>query len=179
MACQIQNTCPCHALPSEIDSGSSQSLTFSCEPLSHRHQTQIKFFKRVSTASRVLVLACAQNFVLPPCTGGAAHSRNNLYTILYLPDCWYCLYVLPSSAHSYLDSIERAVSNGDCLLLESIGESVDPVLDPLLGRLTIKKGKYIKIGDREVEYHSKFRLILQVRDTHNTLSAHFEARCII
>ena len=28
---------------------------------------------------------------------------------------------------------------------------VDPVLDPLLGRLTIKKGKYIKIGDKEVE----------------------------
>ena len=64
----------------------------------------------------------------------------------------------------YLDSIERAVANGDCLLLENIGESVDPVLDPLLGRLTIKKGRYIKIGDKEVEYHPKFRLILQVRD---------------
>ena len=65
----------------------------------------------------------------------------------------------------YLDSIERAVANGDCLLLENIGESVDPVLDPLLGRLTIKKGKYIKIGDKEVEYHPKFRLILQVRES--------------
>ena len=63
----------------------------------------------------------------------------------------------------YLDFIERAVANGDCLLLENIGESVDPVLDPLLGRLTIKKGKYIKIGDKEVEYHPKFRLILQAR----------------
>ena len=62
----------------------------------------------------------------------------------------------------YLDFIERAVANGDCLLLENIGESVDPVLDPLLGRLTIKKGKYIKIGDKEVEYHPQFRLILQV-----------------
>ena len=62
----------------------------------------------------------------------------------------------------YLDAIERAVSNGDCLLLENIGENVDPVLDPLLGRLTIKKGKYIKIGDKEVEYHPDFRLILQV-----------------
>ena len=40
---------------------------------------------------------------------------------------------------------------------------MDPVLDPLLGRLTIKKGRYIKIGDKEVEYHPKFRLILQVR----------------
>ncbi|XP_064397591.1 dynein beta chain, ciliary-like isoform X3 [Halichondria panicea] len=63
----------------------------------------------------------------------------------------------------YLDTIERAVSNGDCLLLENIGESVDPVLDPLLGRLTIKKGKYIKIGDKEIEYHPNFRLILQTK----------------
>lgn len=43
----------------------------------------------------------------------------------------------------YLDAIERAVANGDCLLLENIGESIDPVLDSLLGRLTIKKGRYI------------------------------------
>ena len=42
---------------------------------------------------------------------------------------------------SYLDVIEMAVSNGDTLLLENIGESVEPVLDPLLGRNTIKKGK--------------------------------------
>ena len=58
--------------------------------------------------------------------------------------------------HRYLDSIESAVSNGDCLLLENIGENVDPVLDPLLGRLTIKKGRYIKIGDKEVEYHPQY-----------------------
>ena len=78
--------------------------------------------------------------------------------------------------HSYLDAIERAVSNGDCLLLENIGENVDPVLDPLLGRLTIKKGKYIKIGDKEVEYHPDFGLILQVNDGtshgHCTLLMH-------
>ena len=41
----------------------------------------------------------------------------------------------------YLDHIERVVANGDILLLENIGENVDPVLDPLIGRLTIKKGK--------------------------------------
>ena len=63
----------------------------------------------------------------------------------------------------YLDAIERAVSNGDCLLLENIMENVDPVLDSLLGRLTIKKGRYIKIGDKEVEYHPKFRMILQTK----------------
>ena len=43
--------------------------------------------------------------------------------------------------YSYLDSIERAVSSGDCMLIENIQESVDPVLDHLLGRNTIKKGR--------------------------------------
>lgn len=46
-----------------------------------------------------------------------------------------------TSAHSYLDIIEQAISEGDILLIENIGETVDPVLDPLLGRNTIKKGK--------------------------------------
>lgn len=76
---------------------------------------------------------------------------------------WLVIELILTSPRSYLDAIERAVSNGDCLLLENIGENVDPVLDPLLGRLTIKKGKYIKIGDKEVEYNPSFRLILQVR----------------
>ena len=79
--------------------------------------------------------------------------------------CMYKLCYTPPPYPRYLDAIERAVANGDCLLLENIGESVDPVLDPLLGRLTIKKGKYIKIGDKEVEYSPRFRFILQVSIT--------------
>ncbi|KAG6936845.1 dynein, axonemal, heavy chain 17, partial [Chelydra serpentina] len=42
---------------------------------------------------------------------------------------------------SYLDIIEQAISDGNPLLIENIGETVEPVLDPLLGRNTIKKGK--------------------------------------
>ena len=41
----------------------------------------------------------------------------------------------------YLDAIERAVANGDCVLIENMGENVDAVLDPLIGRNTIKKGR--------------------------------------
>lgn len=42
---------------------------------------------------------------------------------------------------SYLDTIEQAVSEGQTLLIEDIGETVEPVLDHLLGRNTIKKGR--------------------------------------
>ena len=45
------------------------------------------------------------------------------------------------SVCSYLDAIERALTNGDCVLIENMGESIDAVLDPLVGRNTIKKGR--------------------------------------
>ena len=43
-------------------------------------------------------------------------------------------------ARGYLDVMENAVTNGDVVLIENLGETTDPVLDPLLGRNTIKKG---------------------------------------
>ncbi|XP_028375908.1 LOW QUALITY PROTEIN: dynein heavy chain 17, axonemal [Phyllostomus discolor] len=80
---------------------------------------------------------------------------------------------------SYLDIIEQAVSEGDTLLIENIGETVDPVLDPLLGRNTIKKGKYIKIGDKEVEYHPQFRLILHTKYFNPHYKPEMQAQCTL
>lgn len=37
--------------------------------------------------------------------------------------------------------MERALAAGELVLVENLGESVDPVLGPLLGRETIKKGR--------------------------------------
>ncbi|OAJ37788.1 hypothetical protein BDEG_21780 [Batrachochytrium dendrobatidis JEL423] len=73
------------------------------------------------------------------------------------------LKVVRLGARGYLDAIEKAVSSGDAVLIEDIAESIDPVLNPLLGRETIKKGRYVKMGDKEVEYDSRFKLILQTR----------------
>uniref|UniRef100_A0A8C4S969 Dynein heavy chain ATP-binding dynein motor region domain-containing protein n=1 Tax=Erpetoichthys calabaricus TaxID=27687 RepID=A0A8C4S969_ERPCA len=42
-------------------------------------------------------------------------------------------------------------------------ETLDPVLDPLLGRHTTKKGRYIRIGDKECRFHLDFRLILHTK----------------
>ena len=57
------------------------------------------------------------------------------------------LQVIRLGVKGYLEAIERAVSAGDVILLENIEENVDPVLDPLLGRNTIKKGRAIKVSD--------------------------------
>lgn len=63
----------------------------------------------------------------------------------------------------YLDDIEKAVSNGDICLLENIDESLDAVLDPLLGRQLIKRGTVLKMGDHEVDFNPSFRLILHTK----------------
>ena len=73
------------------------------------------------------------------------------------------LVVVRLGQRGYLDTIERAISSGETVLIENIEESVDPVLDPLLGRNTIKKGRAIKLGDKEVEYSQDFRLLLHTK----------------
>jgi dynein heavy chain len=73
------------------------------------------------------------------------------------------LKVIRLGQKGYLEAIENSLVKGLTVLIESIDENIDPVLDPLLGRNLIKKGKAIKIGDKEVEYNPNFRLILQTK----------------
>jgi len=49
------------------------------------------------------------------------------------------------------------------VLIENIEEYVDPVLDPVIGRNTIKKGQAIRLGDKEAEYNKNFKLILHTK----------------
>lgn len=53
------------------------------------------------------------------------------------------LKVIRLGQRGYLDVIEQSITSGATVLLENIEENVDPVLDPLLGRNLIKKGKYV------------------------------------
>ncbi|EGV97391.1 Dynein heavy chain 11, axonemal [Cricetulus griseus] len=63
----------------------------------------------------------------------------------------------------FLNAIETALAFGDIILIENLKETMDPVLDSLLGRNTIKKGKFIRIGDKECEFNKNFRLILHTK----------------
>ncbi|XP_062957128.1 dynein axonemal heavy chain 11 [Cynocephalus volans] len=63
----------------------------------------------------------------------------------------------------FLSVIEIVLAFGDVVLIENLEEMIDPVLDPLLGRNTIKKGKYIRIGNKECEFNNNFRLILHTK----------------
>ncbi|KAH0627401.1 hypothetical protein JD844_003041 [Phrynosoma platyrhinos] len=63
----------------------------------------------------------------------------------------------------FLKTIERALACGDVVLIKNLEEVVDPVLDPLLGRNTVKRGMFIKIEDKECEFNKNFRLILHTK----------------
>uniref|UniRef100_A0A670YY35 Dynein cytoplasmic 1 heavy chain 1 n=1 Tax=Pseudonaja textilis TaxID=8673 RepID=A0A670YY35_PSETE len=79
----------------------------------------------------------------------------------------------------YLDIVEQALAAGEVVLIENLEESVDPVLGPLLGRETIKKGRFIKIGDKECEYNPSFQLILHTKLANPHYQPEMQAQCTL
>ncbi|XP_073166984.1 dynein axonemal heavy chain 9 isoform X10 [Lepidochelys kempii] len=75
--------------------------------------------------------------------------------------------------------MERALAAGEVVLIENLEESVDPVLGALLGRETIKKGRYIKIGDKECEYNPSFHLILHTKLANPHYQPEMQAQCTL
>ncbi|XP_061387676.1 dynein beta chain, ciliary, partial [Musca vetustissima] len=73
------------------------------------------------------------------------------------------LVVLRLSQKHFLETLEKAMGNGDTVLLEQIEESVDTVLEPLLSRALIKRGRFIRLGDKELDFNPNFRLILHTK----------------
>lgn len=49
--------------------------------------------------------------------------------------------ILRLDQKNYLERIELAIVSGEIVLLENISETVDAVLDPILSRNLIKKGR--------------------------------------
>ncbi|KAJ3202267.1 hypothetical protein HDU82_007485 [Entophlyctis luteolus] len=110
---------------------------------------------RVSVENASMVTSCKRwPLIIDPQLQGVTWIKNREGAALK---------IVRLGARGYLDLIEKAISAGDPILIEDIAESIDPVLNPLLGRETIKKGKYVKMGDKEVEYDPRFKMILQTR----------------
>jgi dynein heavy chain len=57
-----------------------------------------------------------------------------------------------------LRTLENSIQFGKPVLLESVGETLDPSLNPILLKQTYQKGTnvYIKLGDQDIEYSPKF-----------------------
>ena len=75
------------------------------------------------------------------------------------------LKIIQLSQDRYLDTVEQCMENGIPLLIENLGEEIDAVLGPVIGRETSTRGRtlLIKLGEKEIEYDPNFKLYLQTK----------------
>ncbi|TPP66222.1 Dynein heavy chain 3 axonemal [Fasciola gigantica] len=73
--------------------------------------------------------------------------------------------VVKLSDANYLRVLENAIQFGFPVLMENVGEELDPVLEPILQRLIFKsQGSYcIRLGDNVIEYNPGFRFYITTR----------------
>ncbi|GAB1599972.1 hypothetical protein Ahia01_000274700 [Argonauta hians] len=79
--------------------------------------------------------------------------KNNQLSIIKLSDA------------NYVRALENCIQFGMPLLLENVGEELDPLLEPVLTKTTFKQQgvEYIRLGDNLIEYSPHFRLYITTR----------------
>ena len=77
--------------------------------------------------------------------------------------------------------VEHALCNGLVLMIEAVGENIDPLLDPLLSRQFVKKGKgqTVKIGSEDIDMMPSFKLYLQTKLINPHYKPETAAQCTI
>jgi len=75
------------------------------------------------------------------------------------------LKVIRLSQSNYARELENAISYGKPVLLENIGEILDPLLEPLLQKAKFKAGNIImiRLGDSTIEYSENFRFYITTK----------------
>lgn len=78
------------------------------------------------------------------------------------------LVVLQQGAPKLIDTVIRCVENGTPLLIENLPETLNPALEPLIARRTVKRGRsvVVTLAGREVTLHPEFRLYLHTKVTY-------------
>jgi len=72
------------------------------------------------------------------------------------------LHVVKMSDPDFVRTLENCVQFGNPVLLENVGEELDPILESLLLKQTFKQGGAvcIKLGDNVLEYAADFRFYI-------------------
>jgi len=91
------------------------------------------------------------------------------------------LQIVRLGQNDLLRKLERALENGHSILIENIGESLDAVLNPVIQRAVIRRGKkmYLKLGDTEVEFHQNFKLFLHTKLSNPHYPPEIQAECTL
>lgn len=82
------------------------------------------------------------------------------------------LKVVKQNDAQYIRTISNAIRFGQPVLMENVGEDLDPTLEPLLLKQTYKQGgsEVIRFGDDIIPYHQDFRFYIttKLRNPHYT-----------
>jgi dynein heavy chain len=91
------------------------------------------------------------------------------------------LVTIQLSQKQWLKKVEMAVSNGNTLMIESLGQDIDAILDPLLSKQFVKKGRNftVKLGSEDVEIAPSFKLYLQTKLINPHYKPETAAQCTI
>ena len=84
--------------------------------------------------------------------------------------------------NQWLQKVLFAIQMGGQLLIEAVGQEIDAILEPVLSRAVIKRGRnamIIKIGGEEVDYDPKFQLYLQSKLPNPHYRPEIAAQCTI
>ena len=80
------------------------------------------------------------------------------------------LKVVKLNQSTFARTIENAIPFGTPVLIENVGEVLDPVLEPVLLKQVVVRGgsKTLKFGDGEIEYDDTFRMFItsKLRNPH-------------
>ncbi|XP_069052852.1 dynein axonemal heavy chain 7 isoform X2 [Lepisosteus oculatus] len=80
------------------------------------------------------------------------------------------LHIIKLSDSDFVRTLENCIQFGTPVLLENVGEELDPILEPLLLKQTFKQGGSvcIRLGDSTIEYAPDFRFYIttKLRNPH-------------
>ena len=80
------------------------------------------------------------------------------------------LHIIKLTDSDFVRTLENCIQFGTPVLLENVGEEIDPILEPLLLKQTFKQGGSIciKLGDSTIEYSKDFRFYMttKLRNPH-------------
>ena len=76
--------------------------------------------------------------------------------------------------------LETCIRNGKALIIEDLGEQIEPALEPVLQKAVYKQGnrQLIRLGDSEVDFDDNFKLYMTTK-LPNPVSSSFFASFII
>ena len=66
---------------------------------------------------------------------------------------------------NFLKTLENSIRFGQPVLLENVEEELDPALEPILLKQTVKKGAQLilRLGDQDIPYNQEFRLYMTTK----------------